>query len=215
MREDLSHGLGERSRPILKNKRDSAMKIAVSSKGQDMEAALEPRFGRCSFFLIIDPDDMNFDVVANDSATLSGGAGIRSARFLVTKNVNAVITGNCGRKVVGLLSAAGIDVYLGQTGSIKEVLERFRHGKLRPASDTNAETCYGLGQRRTWRLFKAGGRFMMTGHGEGRHRNQSSEIKTAKHSTTYNRDELKGLKRKVDRLNKEVKEIMDRMNRTD
>ena|GEM_PF-2463307 len=56
---------------------------------------------------------------------------------------------------------------------------------------------------------------MMTGHGEGKHRNQFSQNKRVKHSTTYNRDELKGLKRKVDRLNKEVKEIMDRMNRTD
>jgi len=191
------------------------MKIALSSKGQDTEAALDPRFGRCSFFLIIDPDDMKFDVVANDSTTLSGGSGIQSAQFLVTKNVNAVITGNCGQKVVRMLSAAGIDVYLGQTGPIKEVLERFRHGKLRPASDANIETRYGVRQRNTWRFLKAEGKFWMTGHGEGKRRNQSSITKRTKHSTTYNRDELKGLKRKVDRLNQEVKEIMDRMNRTD
>jgi len=191
------------------------MKIAVSSKGQDMEAALDPRFGRCSFFLIINPDDMNFDVVANDSATLSGGAGIQSAQFLVTKNVKAVITGNCGPNAVRTLSAAGIDIYLGQTGTIKDVIERFKQGKLSPASDANVETHHGVGQRKPWRFLKAEGKFWMTGHGEGRRRNQFSITKRAKHSTTYNKDELKGLKRKVDRLNKEVKEIMDRMNRTD
>ena len=114
-----------------------------------------------------------------------------------------------------MLSAAGIEVYLGQTGPIKEVLERFRHGKLRPASDANAETRHGVGQRSAWRFLKEEGRIMMTRHGEGRHRNQFSQNKRLKHSTTNNRDELKGLKRKVDRLNKEVKDIMDRMNKTD
>jgi len=191
------------------------MKIAVSSNGQDMEATLDPRFGRCSFFLIIDPDDLSFDVVANDSASLSGGAGIQSAQFLATKNVSAVITGNCGPNAVRTLSAAGIDVYLGQTGSIREVLERFKQGKLTPALDANVETHHDMGQRRSWRFFKAEGRFAMTGQDEGRRRNQSSQNKRSKHSTMYNRDELKGLKRKADRLNKEVKEIMDRINRTD
>lgn len=89
------------------------------------------------------------------------------------------------------------------------------HGMLRPATDANVKTRHSVGQRSTWSFFKEEDRIMMTGHGEGKHRNQFSQNKRVKHSTTYNRDELKGLKRKVDRLNKEVKEIMDRMNRTD
>jgi predicted Fe-Mo cluster-binding NifX family protein len=181
----------------MENRGDYAMKVAVSSSGQDTEAALDPRFGRCSFFLIIDPDDLSFDVVANASATLSGGAGIQSAHFLATKDVSAVITGNCGANAVRTLSDAGIDVYLGQTGTIKDVIHRFKHGKLTPASVANVELPPGMGQ------------------GGGRHRNQLGNPNRAKHSTTYDQDELKGLKRRVDRLTKEVKEIMERMNKID
>lgn len=171
------------------------MKVAVSASGQDTEAALDPRFGRCSFFLIIDSDDLSFDVIANHSAALSGGAGIQSAHFLATKDVSAVITGSCGPYAVRTLSEAGIDVYLGHTGTIKDLIQRFKQGKLTPASVANVETHPGMGP------------------GGARGRNQSSNTKHAKDSTTYDRDELKSLKRRVDRLTKEVKEIMDRMNK--
>jgi predicted Fe-Mo cluster-binding NifX family protein len=36
------------------------MKIAVSSTGQTLESAVEARFGRCPYFLIVDPATMEF-----------------------------------------------------------------------------------------------------------------------------------------------------------
>ena len=52
------------------------MKIAISSSGQDLAAQLDPRFGRCRYFLIIETDTMGFEVCDNDNAALGGGAGI-------------------------------------------------------------------------------------------------------------------------------------------
>ena len=37
------------------------MKVAVSSNGNNLDARLDPRFGRCAFFLVINPDDMSFE----------------------------------------------------------------------------------------------------------------------------------------------------------
>ena len=84
------------------------MKIAISSSGKTLDSALDPRFGRCACFLIVDPEDMSFEAFDNQSAALTGGAGIQAAQFLSDQNVSAVITGHVGPNAVQALSAAGI-----------------------------------------------------------------------------------------------------------
>ena len=76
------------------------MKVAVSSSGKDLNAELDPRFGRCSHFLIIETDNMNVEAFVNENASLGGGAGIQSAQFVASQKVKAVITGNCGHKAM-------------------------------------------------------------------------------------------------------------------
>ena len=61
------------------------MKIAISSSGKDLSSQLDPRFGRCRYFLIIETDTMSFEVFDNDNAALGGGAGIQSAQFIAAK----------------------------------------------------------------------------------------------------------------------------------
>ena len=80
------------------------MIIAVSTYGKDLNSQLDPRFGRCSYFLVVNPDDMSFEVFKNESAVLGGGAGIQSAQLLASKGVDTVITGNCGPNAVQTLS---------------------------------------------------------------------------------------------------------------
>ncbi|WP_419662436.1 dinitrogenase iron-molybdenum cofactor biosynthesis [Desulfosarcina variabilis str. Montpellier] len=56
------------------------MKIAISSKGTDLDAQVDPQFGRCQYFIIVDAATEAFEVVDNKAATLSGGAGIQAAQ---------------------------------------------------------------------------------------------------------------------------------------
>ena len=84
------------------------MKLAISSSGKNLDAQLDPRFGRCAYFLIVDPADMRYEVFDNQSAAQSSGAGIQAAQFLADKNVSAVITGHVGPNAVQTLAAAGI-----------------------------------------------------------------------------------------------------------
>lgn len=144
------------------------MKIAVSSSGQDLDAQLDPRFGRCSNFLIIDTNDMSFEVFANENAALGGGAGIQSAQFVVSKGVKAVITGNCGPKAMQVFSAGEVQVYVGQTGTIKDVIERYKNGELTAATQANAPLHSGTGGRDMGRGMGMGrGRGMSLGDGRG------------------------------------------------
>jgi len=120
------------------------MKIAISSSGQDMDSAIDPRFGRCAYFLIVETDDMSFEVLDNESAALGGGAGIQSAQFVISKGAKAVITGNCGPNAIKTLSAGGVKVFLRVMGSIKEAVEKYRSGSLPSVGKANVSERIGL-----------------------------------------------------------------------
>ncbi|MCD4675598.1 MAG: NifB/NifX family molybdenum-iron cluster-binding protein [Desulfobacula sp.] len=109
------------------------MKVGVSSTGKDINSQIDPRFGRCAYFMIIQTDDMSVDVVENEFKSLGGGAGIQAANFIHSKDVETVLTGNCGPNAMNVFSECKIDVVTGQTGLIKDVVEKFKNGDLTPS----------------------------------------------------------------------------------
>jgi len=123
------------------------MKIAVSSSGKDLDSLIDPRFGRCAYFLMVETDDMSFEVFDNQSIASGGGAGVQSAQFISSKGAEAVITGNCGPNAVKTLAAAGIEVFLENTGIVKKVLQKFKDGDLTSTNMSNVSEYSGLGDR--------------------------------------------------------------------
>ncbi|TET51533.1 MAG: dinitrogenase iron-molybdenum cofactor biosynthesis protein [Desulfobacteraceae bacterium] len=121
------------------------MKIAFSSTGRDLDSEIDPRFGRCAYFLIVDPDDMSFEAFENESMSLGGGAGIQSGQFIASKGANVVITGNVGPNASRTLNAAGLDVIVGVSGPIREAIERYKRGELSPTNQANVPDHYGMG----------------------------------------------------------------------
>lgn len=124
------------------------MKIAISAVGQDLNAQVDPRFGRCQNFIIIDTDTMEFEAVANSSAAASGGAGIAAAQMIAGKGVEAVLTGNCGPNAFGVLNSAGIKVITGAAGTVQEAIDNFKAGKLQASSQPSANAHSGMGRGR-------------------------------------------------------------------
>jgi predicted Fe-Mo cluster-binding NifX family protein len=53
------------------------MKIGVSAIGGSLDSQIDPRFGRCRYFLIVDSETMELEAVSNKGAIASGGAGIQ------------------------------------------------------------------------------------------------------------------------------------------
>ncbi len=134
------------------------MKIAISSSGQDLAAQLDPRFGRCRYFLIIETDTMSFEVFDNDNAALGGGAGIQSAQFIAAKGAKALITGHCGPNGMQSLSAAGVQVFVGQAGTVQGLVDKFKNGQLTPTTEANASAHAGTGGKGMGRGRGMGGR---------------------------------------------------------
>jgi predicted Fe-Mo cluster-binding NifX family protein len=121
------------------------MKIAISSSGKNLDSALDPRFGRCAWFVVVDPADMSYEAFDNQNATQSSGAGIQVAQFLADKNVSAVITGHVGPNAVQTLSAAGIEIFAQQQGTIREVVERYKNKRLNPTTQSTVGRHFGTG----------------------------------------------------------------------
>ena len=128
------------------------MRIAVSASGTTMDAKVDPRFGRCRYFIIVDPDSMEFETVENSGAIAGGGAGIATAQEIADKGVELVLTGNCGPNAFQVLSAAGIKVVTGVSGKVRDTVQDYKTGSLQPASQPNVPGHFGMG----------------SGHGTGR-----------------------------------------------
>lgn len=109
-------------------------KICVTSTGDNLDSALDPRFGRCGNFIIVDTESLEFKAVSNPNAEATGGAGIQSAQLVANEGAETVITGNVGPNAFQTLSSLGIKVYTGAKGTVKEVIQQYKDGKLKEAS---------------------------------------------------------------------------------
>jgi predicted Fe-Mo cluster-binding NifX family protein len=128
-------------------KQEIMMKIAITSMGPDLDSPVEPRFGRCPYFLIIDPETLEFETLDNPNVALGGGAGIQSAQLLANHNVQAVLTGNCGPNAFQTLEAAQIQVIVGVSGVVRQAVEKFKSGSFSGASGPNVASHFGMASK--------------------------------------------------------------------
>ncbi len=202
------------------------MKIAVSSNGTDLGSQINPRFGRCAYFLIVESEDMSFEAIENENNALGGGAGIQTAQDIASKGVKTVITGSCGPNAVRTLSAAGVELFVGQSGTIKEAVEKHKNGELRPTEKANVPDHYGMGNvnqvdESSGQSFSRGqgtGRGMGMGRGRGMGRGMGmsgwqrtdatlSRDLSGSQDITLLRDQAADLKRKMEEIESQIKNL--------
>jgi predicted Fe-Mo cluster-binding NifX family protein len=93
------------------------MKVAISAQHDDIDALVDPRFGRAAWFIIADSESGEWTAVDNrDTADASGGAGVRASTTVVDQGVEVVITGNVGPNAHKVLSAAHVGIYQAGNG---------------------------------------------------------------------------------------------------
>ncbi len=119
------------------------MKIAISSTGQTLESQIDQRFGRASYFIIVDTESMEFEVIENENAAGAGGAGINSAKVVIDAQAEAVLTGNCGPNAQRTLNAADLKLYTGVSGTIEQAVNSFKTEKLTEATEPNVGAHFG------------------------------------------------------------------------
>ncbi len=109
------------------------MKVAATTSKGGLDDVVIDIFGRAPCFTIVELDGsriLNVEVVRNENAAASGGAGIAAAQLMVDKGVSAILTGRLGPNAYNVLSSAGIKVYDAAGMSVREAIERLMRGDL-------------------------------------------------------------------------------------
>ena len=121
------------------------MKMCVTSVGMDLNAQVDPRFGRCQYFVFVDSDTMAFEAMPNKAIAAPGGAGIQAAQTVVNKGANVLISGNIGPNAFQVLSTADVKIATGAYGTVKEAVEMYKGGKLNEAGGSTVAAHAGMG----------------------------------------------------------------------
>jgi predicted Fe-Mo cluster-binding NifX family protein len=122
------------------------LRIAVSATDGNLDAQIDPRFGRCQYFVFVDSDTMQFTARPNASTGAMHGAGIEAAQTVANEGAKAVITGSVGPNAFQVLSQAGIEVITDASGTVRETIQRYKTGQLgRPTTGATVPGHAGLG----------------------------------------------------------------------
>jgi predicted Fe-Mo cluster-binding NifX family protein len=108
------------------------MKIILTASSPEIDSSVDPRFGRGAYFLIVDPETLDWQAKPNPGKSASGGAGIRAAQFVSEQGCSAVISGDFGPNAFEALSEAGISMYtFGTYRTVLEAIDGFKSGQLK------------------------------------------------------------------------------------
>ena len=106
------------------------MKVVVSSSGADKTSMLDPRFGRCSYFIFVDTETDTVDAVVHGAVSSGHGAGIQAAQSVIEAGAEAVISRRVGPNAFQVMAAAGLKVYESDAASVEEAVAALKAGKL-------------------------------------------------------------------------------------
>jgi predicted Fe-Mo cluster-binding NifX family protein len=145
------------------------MKIAISSTGKDMDSAVDPRFGRAPYLIIVDSTSGQIvDVIDNSAAQdAAHGAGINAASAVAESGAQVVLTGRVGPKAFAVLDAAGIKVVSDCSGSLRTVVGNYAEKGASPDKGPSSDAHQCLRSGPTQRTGGPGGRGLGRGGRRG------------------------------------------------
>jgi predicted Fe-Mo cluster-binding NifX family protein len=121
------------------------MKVAICSSGTTLDSPVDPRFGRCPYFVIVDTDTLEYVAEPNPGTTMGQGAGVAAAQLIASKGAQAVVAGNFGPNAHQALSAAGINIYTAAAGTVRQAVEQLKAGALPEVSSPTVASHFGMG----------------------------------------------------------------------
>ncbi len=107
------------------------MKLIVTATAPNLEAPVDPRFGRGAYFVVVDTDTMQWQAHQNEAVNAAGGAGSQAAQFAAQQDAEAVISGDFGPNAYIALAAGEVKMYLlGTSQTVSEAVANCVAGKL-------------------------------------------------------------------------------------
>ncbi len=144
------------------------MKICVTSTGPTMDASVDPRFGRCQYFVFVNSETMEYEAMPNPGIGASSGAGIQAAQTVADKGAGVVITGQVGPNAIQTLGATDISILTGASGTISDAIEQYKSGRLQQSGSTTVPASSGMGSGAGAGVGAGAGAGVGSGMGAGR-----------------------------------------------
>ena len=116
------------------------MKIAISADGPNLETKVGNRFGTSQYLVIVDVETGDFEAVPNPGASSQRGAGMQAVVLAISKDVKTVLTGYCSPNAYNQLKANGIEVLTGLSGTVEEIVEKYKKGDLKTGMRAGTES---------------------------------------------------------------------------
>ena len=116
------------------------MKIIITATQDSLQAKVDPRFGRATFFCCYDMENNTAEFIPNEQALDSpAGAGIQAARTAASTGAQILITGHVGPKAFKALSAVNMTIYFCQSNTVANAINDYKNGKLEKADQADVE----------------------------------------------------------------------------
>ena len=190
------------------------MKICITSAGQSLEDAIDPRFGRCQYFIMLDTESMQFEAIQNPAISAGGGAGIQAAQLVAEKGAEVVLTGNVGPNAFNTLQAAGLKIVVGLSNiTVRQAVEGFKSGQYQYVGSPSVDAHYGTsggGGNPTGGMGAGGSRGMGRGMGMVPQQpppqlSKDEELKILGEQSQKMKKDLEGIDGRIDELLKKKK----------
>ena len=121
------------------------MKIAISLEtNEGLSSRTSDIFGRCNYFMFIDPKDKSFEIIENPARSATGGAGIQAAQFIANRQPAAVVSGHIGPNAQTVIAGAEIPVLQFSGGSVEEALDLFEKDQLAKLTEADVRDHSGM-----------------------------------------------------------------------
>jgi len=95
--------------PVIANAGElEKMKIAVASSGKTAKASVSNMAAKCPYYLIFNNKGELIEVIDNPYRDASRGAGPSAANFLAQRDIDIIVAGSFGSKMVNTLENKGV-----------------------------------------------------------------------------------------------------------
>jgi predicted Fe-Mo cluster-binding NifX family protein len=119
------------------------MKICIPTETNEGKAAqVYGHFGSAPYFTICDIQNDTIEIIDNSNQHHQHGM-CQPIGALAGRVVNAVVCGGMGARAVMMLNEGGIKTYRAITGSVDEVIKRYKAGALEEITIENACASHG------------------------------------------------------------------------
>lgn len=111
------------------------MKIAVPCSVPDLDAKVAPKLGTAAHVLIIETENMSFEVMAGPPPESGPGAGVAIISLAVSEGADVLLVKYVAPHIVGAMKGKKFEIVTGVDGSVREAVTDY----LRKHTDADRE----------------------------------------------------------------------------